>query len=272
MSTGSLPVSPPRLSVIVITRNEATRLARCLVSVRGADELIVVDSGSTDGTVELARSLGARVEVAPDWPGFGAQKNRALALARGEWVLSLDADEWLDETLAAEIARVVAAPAGGAAPDAYELSRLSSFCGQWMRHGGWYPDRVLRLFRRGRARFSDDQVHERLLCDVPAARLPGHLLHESMATLTIANDKMNRYSSGRAADLVARGRRGGLGRAVGHGLWAFVRTYVVRRGFLDGRLGFVLAVHNAETSYYRYLKMWLEAPAPDAPPAAGPRT
>ena len=272
MSTGSLPVSPPRLSVIVITRNEATRLARCLASVRGADELIVVDSGSTDGTVELARSLGARVEVTPDWPGFGAQKNRALALARGEWVLSLDADEWLDETLAAEIARVVASPAGGAAPDAYELSRLSSFCGQWMRHGGWYPDRVLRLFRRGRARFSDDQVHERLLCDVPAARLPGHLLHESMATLTIANDKMNRYSSGRAADLVARGRRGGLGRAVGHGLWAFVRTYVVRRGFLDGRLGFVLAVHNAETSYYRYLKMWLEAPAPDAPPAAGPRT
>jgi glycosyltransferase involved in cell wall biosynthesis len=246
----------PRLSVIVITRNEASRLQRCLDSVAFADERIVVDSGSTDGTPALAESLGARVTCTTDWPGFGAQKNRALVLARGDWVLSLDADEWLDDELAAQVRAVVEAP--GAPVCSHTLSRLSSFCGQWMRHGGWYPDPVLRLFPRCAARFSDDLVHERLLCDLPALPLHGHLLHESMPTLTVANDKMNRYSSGRAADLHARGRRGGLGKAVGHGFWAFVRTYVLKRGFLDGRMGFILAVHNAEASYYRYLKMWLE--------------
>ncbi|WP_338415572.1 glycosyltransferase family 2 protein [uncultured Sphaerotilus sp.] len=246
----------PRLSVIVITRNEVLRLRRCLESVSFADECIVVDSGSTDGTPELAEALGARVSRTSDWPGFGAQKNRALALARGDWVLSLDADEWLDDTLAAQVRAAVEAP--GAPGCSHTLSRLSSFCGQWMRHSGWSPDPVLRLFPRGAARFSDDLVHERLLCDLPTRSLPGHLLHESMPTLTVANDKMNRYSSGRAADLYARGRRGGLGSALGHGFWAFVRTYVLKRGFLDGRMGFILAVHNAETSYYRYLKMWLE--------------
>jgi glycosyltransferase involved in cell wall biosynthesis len=246
----------PRLSVIVITRNEVLRLQRCLDSVSFADECIVVDNGSTDGTPELARALGAQVTRTTDWPGFGAQKNRALALARGDWVLSLDADEWLDDTLAAQVRAVV--ETSGTPACSHTLSRLSSFCGQWMRHSGWYPDPVLRLFPRGAARFSDDLVHERLLCDLPTRPLRGHLLHESMPTLTVANDKMNRYSSGRAADLHARGRRGGLGQAVGHGFWAFVRTYVLKRGFLDGRMGFILAVHNAEASYYRYLKMWLE--------------
>lgn len=264
-SGSAMPV--PELSVVVITRDEAARLERCLRSVAFAGEIVVVDSGSTDDTVAIARRLGARVEITPDWPGFGAQKNRALALARGRWVLSLDADEWLDEALAAEVARIVAAPP---ADRAWRLPRLSSFCGQWMRHGGWYPDRVLRLFPREGARFSDDRVHERLLWSGLRADLDGHghLLHESMATLTVANDKMNRYSSGRAADLAARGRRGGLGRAIGHGLWAFVRTWILRRGFLDGRLGFVLAVHNAEASYYRYLKIWLECGDAPRPPGS----
>lgn len=264
-SGSAMPV--PELSVVVITRDEAARLERCLRSVAFAGEIVVVDSGSTDDTVAIARRLGARVEITPDWPGFGAQKNRALALARGRWVLSLDADEWLDEALAAEVARIVAAPP---ADRAWRLPRLSSFCGQWMRHGGWYPDRVLRLFPREGARFSDDRVHERLLWSGRSADLDGHghLLHESMVTLTVANDKMNRYSSGRAADLAARGRRGGLGRAIGHGLWAFVRTWILRRGFLDGRLGFVLAVHNAEASYYRYLKIWLECGDAPRPPGS----
>jgi glycosyltransferase involved in cell wall biosynthesis len=263
----------PRLSVIVITKNEVARLGRCLASVPFADEWVVVDSGSTDGSQALARGMGARVIVTDDWPGFGPQKNRALAEARGDWVLSLDADEWLSAELAQQIQAVVEAPAGegavGAACPVYALSRLSSFCGQWMRHGGWYPDRVPRLFRRGQARFSNDLVHERLVFEPSGASvsrvLEGHLLHESMPTLSSAIDKMDRYSSGRAADLAARGRKGGLGRALGHGFWAFVRTYVLRRGFLDGRLGLVLALHNAESSYYRYLKIWLEHGAPARP-------
>jgi glycosyltransferase involved in cell wall biosynthesis len=251
--------SPPHLSVIVITRNEVARLRRCLDSASFADEVVVVDNGSTDGTVELARALGARVVETTDWPGFGAQKNRALDEARGQWVLSLDADEWLGDELALSVQAALSGDAAPAGVAAYRFARLSSFCGQWMHHSGWYPDAVTRLFRRGSARFSDDLVHERLIVDGEVARLSGDLLHESMPTLTMALDKLNRYSDGRARDLAARGRRGGLARAVGHGLWAFVRTYLLKRGFLDGRLGFVLAVYNAETSYYRYLKIWLDA-------------
>ena len=244
----------PSLSVILITRNEVANIAACLESVAFAEEWIVVDSGSTDGTVDIARSLGARVSVTADWPGFGAQKNRALALATGRWVFSIDADERVTPELAASIRDAMANDSG---PVGYELSRLSNFCGQWMRHGDWYPDRVLRLFKREAGRFSDDLVHERLIVAGRVDRLDGELLHHSMPTLDGALDKMNRYSSGRAADKVAAGGSGGLGSALAHGLWAFVRCYILHRGFLDGRLGFVLAVYVAENTYYRYLKMGL---------------
>jgi glycosyltransferase involved in cell wall biosynthesis len=261
----------PRLSVILITKNEAQRIGPALQSVAFADEIVVVDSGSTDGTVQLCEAAGARVIQTTDWPGFGRQKQRALDAARGTWVLAIDADEWLDEALAAAVRDVVARPIDAQSPAGLETSRISAFCGRWMRHGGWYPDRGLRLFQRGRARFSEDLVHERVIVDGPVARLPGLLLHDSIPTLADAIDKMNRYSGGRARDLLAKGRKGGLGTAIGHGLWAFIRTYLVKRGFLDGRIGFVLAVHNAETSYYRYLKMWLdEAPLPRPLPHPGP--
>ena len=247
-------MSTPALSVILITHNEGENIAACLASVAFADEWIVVDSGSSDATCEIARSLGAQVVSTADWPGFGAQKNRALALATGRWVFSIDADERVTPELAASIRRVVE---GESTHSGYDLSRLSNFCGQWMRHGDWYPDRVLRLFKRGASRFSNDQVHERLIVDGTVGRLAGELLHHSMPTLEGALDKMNRYSSGRAADKVAAGSKGGLGSALSHGAWAFLRCYVVHRGFLDGRLGFVLAIYVAEGTYYRYLKMGL---------------
>jgi glycosyltransferase involved in cell wall biosynthesis len=245
------------LSVTLITHNESRHIAACLKSVAFADEWVVVDSGSTDGTREIAESMGARVVRTDDWPGFGVQKNRALALARGRWVLSLDADERVTEALARQIRAIVDAP--GEPAQGYELSRLSRFCGQWMRHGDWYPDRVLRLFRRERGRFTDDLVHERLQVEGRVERLGGDLLHDTMPSLDDALDKMNRYSSGRARDKLAAGRRGGLASALGHGLWAFVRGYLFKRGFLDGRLGFVLAIYVAEGTYYRYLKMGLLA-------------
>jgi len=249
------------LTVTVITRNERHNIAECLRSVAFADEWVVLDSGSTDGTQAIARSMGARVVESAEWAGFGVQKNRALDLAHGEWVLSLDADERVSPLLAERIRAVVSGRPGEGACG-YELSRLSRFCGQWMRHGDWYPDRVLRLFRREYGRFTDDLVHERLQVRGRTARLEGDLLHETMPTLDDAIDKMNRYTSGRARDKVRAGHRGGLGAALGHGLWAFVRGYLVRRGFLDGRLGLVLALYVAEGTYYRYLKMGLLAAAP----------
>lgn len=242
-----------RLSAILITRNEAHNIEGCLRSVAFADEVVVVDSGSTDGTVELARRHGAHVICTGDWPGFGAQKNRALDAATGEWVLSIDADERVTPELEQQVRDAIAAPRF----DAYAVGRLSSYCGQYMKHSGWYPDRVVRLARRGTARFSDDLVHERLLPQGPVGRLEGHLLHESMPDFESVLGKVDRYSTAGALSLMRRGVKGSFAKSIGHGLWAFLRTYVLRLGFLDGRLGLALAVSNAEGTYYRYLKLWL---------------
>lgn len=242
------------LSAIVITKNEETAIRRCLESVAWADEIVVVDSGSTDRTVGVCEELGVKVHSTADWPGFGAQKNRALDLAHGDWVLSLDADEWLSPRLQSEIQATVAGPADCAA---YGIPRLSSFCGKFMRHSGWWPDRVLRLFRRGRARFSDDLVHEKLIVQGAVGALSQPMLHESFTSLEEVLDKVNRYSSAGAQMMVADGRGGSLTSAVAHGAWTFMRTYVLKAGFMDGREGFMLAVSNAEGVYYRYLKAWL---------------
>ncbi len=244
----------PRLSIVMIVHNEAELIGETLASVAWADEIIVVDSGSTDRTVEICREFGARVEIA-DWPGFGPQKNRALVLATGEWVLSLDADERVTPELRAEIEAVLVM--NDPAVAAYDLPRLSSYCGRFMRHGGWWPDRICRLFRRERARFSDDRVHERVIVDGPVGHLESHLVHLSFRSLEQVLAKVNGYSSEGAQMLRTRGKCGGLGKALGHGLWTFIRTYFLKRGFLDGREGFMLAVSNAEGTYYRYLKLML---------------
>jgi len=218
-----------------------------------ADEVVVVDSGSTDGTVEAARAAGAHVIPTSDWPGFGPQKNRALEAATGEWVFSIDADEQVSPELAASLQAAI----HSGKHDAYEVQRRSSYCGQYMAHSGWYPDRVLRLFRRGTARFSDDLVHERVVTAAAVGRLQGDLLHDSMPHFESVLDKLDRYSTAGALALMRKGVRGSLAKALGHGWWAFVRTYVVKLGFLDGRLGLALAISNAEGTYYRYMKLWL---------------
>ena len=241
------------LSVIVITRNESARLEACLASVAFASERVVLDNGSTDDTPAIAQALGARVARTEDWPGFGAQKNRALDLATGDWVLSIDADERVTPQLREQVEAVLADPRF----DAYTVNRRSSYCGQYMRHSGWYPDRLVRLFRRGSARFSDHAVHESLQVRGTIGRLDGELLHESYADFEAVLDKVNRYSTAGAHDLHRRGVRGSPGKALGHGLWAFLRTYLFKRGFLDGRLGLALAISNAEGTYYRYVKLWL---------------
>ncbi|ARQ03036.1 glycosyltransferase family 2 protein [Pseudorhodoplanes sinuspersici] len=244
----------PRLSAIVITKNEARNIEACLESVAFCDERIVVDGGSNDNTAALADAKGARVTVAEEWRGFGPQKNLALSLATGDWVLSLDADERVSERLADEIKRAVAA--GGA--DGYEMPRLSTFCGKPMRHSGWYPDYVLRLFRRGHARFSDDLVHERVICDGAVRRLSEPLTHHPVERLEDSLSRMDRYSTARAEMIVSSGRRVSFFTGILRGWWTFIQTYFIRLGFLDGREGFLLAVANAEGTYYRYMKAWLK--------------
>jgi len=242
------------VSVVVITKNEADAIERCLRSVDWADEVIVLDSGSTDKTVEISQKLGARVSVTTDWPGFGPQKNRALERATGEWVLSLDADEWVTPDLRDEIRSVISRPAGAVA---FRVPRLSSFCGRFMRHSGWWPDHVIRLFRRGAARFSDDVVHEHVLVEGKTGTLRAPIMHETFVDLDELLQKMNNYSSLAAKEMRHGGRKAGLAGAVLRGLWAFMRTYFFRGGFLDGREGFMLAVATAEGTYYRYAKLML---------------
>ncbi len=242
-----------KLSAIVITKNEASNIGPCLDSLAFCNERIVVDSGSIDDTVKIAESRGARV-VHRDFDGFGTQKSFALSLAQGEWLLSLDADERVSKELADEIMAAVAHPA----TDAYEMPRLSSFCGRPMRHSGWFPDYVLRLFRRGTARFSDDLVHERVIASGPVTRLKHPLIHHPVLRLEDALSRMDRYSTAGAEMLVASGRRVSFITGIVRGFWTFVRTYLLRGGFLDGREGFLLAVANAEGTYYRYMKAWLK--------------
>ena len=239
------------LSVILITKNEAKHIQACLESVDFADEIIVVDSGSTDGTIEMARAMGARVHVFEDWPGFGPQKNRALDLATQPWVFSIDADERVTPGLRHEIIQTIE----DAALDAYQVARLSEFCGKPIRHSGWWPDHVLRLFKRGTARFTDEAVHERVEARGQVGTLHHWLLHYPYDDMESLIAKVNRYSTDAAAMMARRGKKSGPLVALAHACWTFVRIYILRRGFLDGRHGFVLAVTAASGSFYRYAKL-----------------
>jgi glycosyltransferase involved in cell wall biosynthesis len=245
----------PTLSVILITRNEEANLADCLASLEGiAQQIVVVDTNSTDGTLEIAKNHGALISQPADWPGFGPQKNRALDLATGEWVLSLDADERLTPALRSEILTAIH---HSAHVDCFAIPRLSWYCGRFIRHSGWSPDFVDRLFKRGTARFSDDLVHERLIPNGQVAKLENPMLHVSFMDFSQVLQKIDRYSTASAEQAFAKGRRSNPLKAILHGIWAFIRTYFIRAGFLDGYQGLALALSNAEGSYYRYMKIWL---------------
>lgn len=244
----------PTLSVILITRNEEANLEDCLASLDGiAQQLVIVDANSTDRTVEIAQNYGATIARPSDWPGFGPQKNRALDLATGDWVLSLDADERLTPALKSEILTAIH---HNAHVDCFAIPRLSWYCGRFIRHSGWSPDYVDRLFKRGTARFSDDLVHERLIPSGSVAKLKNPLLHYSFMNYSQVLQKIDRYSTASAEQAFAKGKTASPLKAVLHGAWAFIRTYIIRAGFLDGAQGFTLAISNAQGTYYRYIKLW----------------
>jgi glycosyltransferase involved in cell wall biosynthesis len=242
-----------KLSVIIITFNEAANIEACLKSVAFADEVVVVDSGSTDGTQELARGLGAIVRVTSDWPGFGAQKNRALELARCPWILSLDADERVSPELASQIQDAIEQDAD----KAYEIPRLTQFCGRWIRHCGWTPDHVLRLFRQGSACFSDDLVHERVILKHGIRRrLTSPLLHYSYPTPSHYWRKLEQYSQAWAQQRFAKGQQTSMLRAALAGVVAFLRSFFFRLGFLDGAMGFAVCTMQAQAAFGKYFALY----------------
>lgn len=251
---------PLTLSVAIITKNEEANLARTLASVRWATEIVVVDSGSTDGTAEIAKSYGAQVFV-EDWKGFGAQKNSAIRHCSGDWILSLDADEEVSAELASEMQKLLA---GAPVHDVYFVPRRNFFLGRWMRHGGYYPDRKLRLLRRGTAQFEERAVHETVQHAGPAGRLRGDLIHHAYPTLHLYIEHMNRYSALGAGQVAARGK---VSRSLLAFWWnvcvvplaTFKYNYVFRLGFLDGREGLLQHLYHSAYVSWKYAKAWEQA-------------
>src|SRR5450631_1926332 len=241
------------LSVAIITFNEEANLARTLASVAWADEIVVVDSGSTDRTREIAESFRAKFHVEP-WKGFAAQKNSALAKATGDWILSLDADEEVEPALAEEIRTVLAAATSVAG---FWIPRKNFFLGRWIKHGGFYPDPKLRLFRRGAGQFEERLVHEDLRIEGNTASLRNHLLHQAYPTIEDYLEHMNRYSSLGAKMAVAkRVRSFSFVDIVIRPRLTFFYNYFLRLGFMDGREGLLLHLYHADYVSWKYAKAW----------------
>ena len=248
------------LSVAIVTLNEEANLLRTLASVAWADEIVVVDSGSTDATRAIVESHGARFVTEP-WRGFAAQKNFALSLCTSEWVLSLDADERVSPELAASIQRAIAMIPSDTA---YMLPRRNFFLGRWIRHGGYYPDAKLRLFPRGRGTFEETPVHETAAFAGKVKTLDGDLLHDAYPTLSSYLDHMQRYSTLGASIAIARGRTGQsllsfLDGVLLNPLATFLYNYFLRAGFLDGREGLLLHLYHSAYVSWKYAKAWESA-------------
>jgi len=240
------------LAVIVITKNEEQNIDACLESVRWADEIIVVDGGSSDRTVELARSKGAKV-FERKWDGYGAAKNFGLSQCTSEWVLWLDADERVTEPLGEEIRTVVRS---NSSFNGYEFPRRSNFLGKWIRHCGWYPGYVLRLFRRASGRFTEQRVHERLVVEGSVGRLRNDLLHFTDPSLSHYFEKFNRYTTLAAEELASNDGRFRFSQVLIRPPWVFIRMYFLRAGFLDGFAGFVLCLLSSFYVFVKYAKLW----------------
>jgi len=240
-----------KLSVIVVTKNEAHNISDCLQSVAFADEIIVFDSNSTDNTPEICRTYTPLVTVTPDWPGDGPQKNRALLVATGEWILCLDADERVTPALAEEIQHRIA----NTSHDAFSIPYQSHYCNKAIRFGDWRGESHVRLFRKARAQFSPDVVHCHLQVQGTTGTLQHAIMHYPFHHMAALLQKMNDYSTQSAQTLFAKGRKASLWTAIGRSIWTFLRGYCMKCGFLDGREGFLLAVSNAQGCYYRYVKL-----------------
>jgi len=239
------------ISLAIIAKNEEANIERCIRSASFVDEVLVLDSGSEDRTVEIAKGLGATVVVEP-WRGFAKQKMRVTELAKNDWVLSLDADEALSPEASEEVQKLLMQPLTA---DAYAFPRMTHYLGRWMRHSGMYPDYQLRLFNRTRAKWTDTNVHEHIVAD-KVVKLKSQILHWSFRDLADQVDTINRYSSLRAEDWKAAGKRFSLLKLVLKPVSKFIETYVLKRGFLDGTPGLIASLASSYATYLRWAKLY----------------
>lgn len=244
------------VSVVVLTKNEAANIEACLESARWADEIVVYDSGSNDATLEIARKFTGKVFVDTDWRGYGTHRQRAQAKAEGGWIFMLDADERVTPMLAEEILSVVRS---ATPPALYSVPRLSYCFGRYIRHGGWYPDRVVRLYPAALAGYDDALVHETVRAHgtLPERTLRGDILHYTYRDLEHYLVKSAHYAAQWSAQRDARGKQVSLNTGLWHGIGCFVRMYLLRAGFLDGRAGLLLALLSAHSTFVKYADLWL---------------
>jgi glycosyltransferase involved in cell wall biosynthesis len=239
-----------RLSAAIITLNEERNLPRVMECLRCCDEIVVVDSGSTDRTVEIAEKLGARVLDNP-WLGYASQKNFAADQCANDWILSLDADESLSEALEGEIWQI---KKNGPKFDAYTMPRLAQYLGRWILHSGWYPDRKIRLYDRRKARWKGDFVHESVVVEGSVGHLESNLLHFTCSSLSEHVKTMDRYTTLAAEQLVFAGKQVGWSQLLLNPPWTFFQTYVLKLGFLDGQEGLAIAYMAAHYNFLKYAK------------------
>jgi glycosyltransferase involved in cell wall biosynthesis len=240
----------PDLSAILITRDAALQLPDCLKTIDFCAEIVVVDNGSIDSTVSIAKDFGCKVIQTTEWPGFGVQKQRALDQARGSWILSIDADERVSQELRDEIALAIQSHHF----QGYFINRKTQFLGRWMMHGGWYPDYVLRLARRDSCYFDPAPVHERLIVRGSTSKLSGQLLHFSYQDIDDVLSKQRRYALAGAEKIRAlRGSSVSIFVALLRAFWAFSRSFFFRLGFLDGRQGLLAALAKSQEVFWKYV-------------------
>ncbi len=239
------------VSIIIITHNEEKNILACLESVKWADEIVVVDSFSTDNTKKLAEESGANV-LQVEWQGYGKQKNYALSCASMNWILSLDADERVTPELAEEIQEITQNPQA----DGYQICRKAYFLGKWIRHSGWYPDYCLRLFRRDKAVFAEKPVHEYVQLNGRMGQLKGAMLHYTDNDLKSYLIKLQRYTTLAADELRAKSKKASLGDLITRPMFIFLKMYILKKGFLDGMHGFILAILSSFYVFVKYAKVW----------------
>ncbi|MFA5626382.1 MAG: glycosyltransferase family 2 protein [Thiohalomonadaceae bacterium] len=249
-------MSRPTLAALLIVKNEADNLADCLATLTWVDEIVVLDSGSTDQTQEIAEAAGARFFVNSDWPGYGRQRQLAQAKVQSDWVFWIDADERVTPELQASIKQVLQDPP---ADTVYAIARLSWVFGRYIRHCGWYPDRVLRLYPKALTGYDDALVHEKVVLKpgIKTATLHGDLLHFTYRDLQHYLEKSAAYAAAWAIQRQQRGKTASLSQGLLHGLACFCKMYIFKAGFLDGKQGLLLSLLSAHSTFAKYADLWI---------------